>query len=270
MNLRNKLIMGNLIAAHRGHRAYYPENTMAAFRDCVSDCDFIELDVRFSKDGVPVVFHDHTLERTSDIHKCGLFPGREDHRLETFNFNELRQLDAGSWFYKSDPHNQIAEGNVIIPSKSERRQNIPSLDEVLEFISASQLAVNVELKCLHEDREASAKWVINSLKDSNLVDNTVVSAFDHSILELIKQLDSSIATAALVEDKHPENLSTYLVDLKADGYHIHDDMASQSLFDELRHQGIFVCVYTVNDRKRKKQLLDMGASAVITDFLHRE
>ena len=53
--------------AHRGFSGKYPENTMLAFRKALeTGCDGIELDVHLSRDGVPVVIHDETLDRTTD------------------------------------------------------------------------------------------------------------------------------------------------------------------------------------------------------------
>lgn len=267
MNLVDKLLKGGLIAAHRGHRAVFPENTMAAFEDCPGRCDFIELDVRFSSDGVPLVFHDHTLERTTNIHKAGLFPGREDHRIETFTFQELQKLDLGSWFYDADPYGQIAKGHVRIPDSLHRRQTIPDLDTVLAFIRAKGLAVNVEIKCLHKNTLASSTRIIQSIHDNHLLDDCVVSAFDHSILKLLKRQDSDIVTAALVDAKHPDDLYRYLEEIGVSGYHISDDLGKPELFSRMSDSGIFVCVYTVNCPERKKELIAMGASAVITDFL---
>lgn len=267
MNLVDKLLKGGLIGAHRGHRANFPENTMAAFQDCPGRCDFIELDVRFSSDGVPLVFHDHTLERTTNIHRCGLFPGREDHRIETFSYAELQHLDLGSWFYDADPYGQIAAGQALVPAIDERRQTIPDLDSVLTFIRDNNLGVNVEIKSLHKNTLASALKIIQSIREHRLLDQCVISAFDHSILKLLKRQDSDITTAALVEGYHPDQLEHYLGDIGVSGYHISDDLAKPELFERLQKSGFFVSVYTVNCPERKQALIDMGAGAVITDFL---
>ncbi len=267
MNLVEKLLKGGLIAAHRGHRALFPENTMAAFADCVNQCDFIELDVRFSKDCVPLVFHDPTLERTTDIHKCGLFPGREDHQIESFSYSELKQLDVGSWFYQADPHGQIARGNAIVPPPEKRPQSIPLLSDVLAFVRDNKLAVNVEIKQLHKDEVRSVTEIVRAVYESGLVENCVLSAFDHAIVAKIKQTDAQLTTAALVEGEHPDNLIEYLKALGVSGYHIHDDMVTPEVFAAIAESGLFVCVYTVNSASRKKELIQMGASAVISDYL---
>ncbi len=266
--LLEKLQTGRLIAAHRGHRSLFPENTLAAFKDCAGKCDFIELDVRFSKDGVPVVFHDHTLERTSDIQRCGLFPGRVDKFLETFTFSELQQLDIGSWFYKTDPWKQISSGRAPVPKLNQQPQTISDLASVLAFFRKQELSVNIEIKSLHTDESKSAATVLQLIHDEGVADQCVVSAFDHNILRLMKKLDSSMIAAALVEKNHPsDDVLGYLQNNGLQGYHMDDGMVEQTEVKALQNEGIFVCVYTVNDESRKQELLAMGISAVITDFL---
>src|SRR5215213_901611 len=77
-----------LIVGHRGAMGYAPENTLASFERAVAlGVDAVECDVHLSADGVPVVIHDHTLDRTTDGH--GLVA---DHTLA-----QLKALDAGAW-----------------------------------------------------------------------------------------------------------------------------------------------------------------------------
>lgn len=265
--LLEKLQSGGLIAAHRGHRSLFPENTLAAFQDCPGKCDFIELDVRFSKDGVPVVFHDHTLERTTDIQHCGKFPGRESNLLETFNFCELQQLDIGTWFYQTDPWGQISQGAAPLPQSDLQSQTMSDLGSILSFVKHKELSVNVEIKSLHDNETKSAFTVLQLIHDHGVDDQCVVSAFNHDILRLMKSLDSEVVTAALVEIEHPANILNYLQTNDFQGYHIEDSMVNIAIIKELQSAGIFVSVYTVNKERRKQALFDMGVSAVITDFL---
>lgn len=97
------------LIAHRGASAYAPENTVPAFRLAADQhATFVEFDLRFSKDRQIVCLHDDSLERTTDVEE--VFPDRfrtirsaagEPVRrwmLEDFTLDELRKLDAGSWF----------------------------------------------------------------------------------------------------------------------------------------------------------------------------
>ncbi len=91
--------------AHRGASFCAPENTLAAFAAAVAaGADGIELDIHLSRNGIPVVIHDETLQRTTDGY--GAVAGR--------TLQQLQQLDAGSWF-----------------SAAFADQVIPSLEEVL-------------------------------------------------------------------------------------------------------------------------------------------
>ena len=77
------------LIAHRGALQFAPENTLAAFDKALEiGFDIIEFDVRSTRDGVPVVFHDKTVDRTTD----------GTGNLSDYTWEELQQLDAGSWF----------------------------------------------------------------------------------------------------------------------------------------------------------------------------
>ena len=105
---------------HRGHSAVAPENTLAAFR-LSKEMGFgvVECDVQFTKDGVPVLLHDDTVDRTSN----------GSGKLANLTFDEVRALDFGSW--KSDKY--VGE-------------QIPTFAEFLQLCDELQLYPYVELK----------------------------------------------------------------------------------------------------------------------------
>ena len=75
--------------AHRGASGYAPENTMAAFDKALEmKADYIEIDVQLSKDGEVVLMHDAMIDRTTD----------GSGTVDDYTLEELKQLDAGSWF----------------------------------------------------------------------------------------------------------------------------------------------------------------------------
>jgi glycerophosphoryl diester phosphodiesterase len=85
------------VVAHRGASGEAPENTLVAIREAArQEADWAEIDVVMSKDGVPVLLHDTTLSRTTDVEEK--FPDRAPWLVEDFTVAELKQLDAGSWF----------------------------------------------------------------------------------------------------------------------------------------------------------------------------
>ena len=77
------------VVAHRGHELVAPENTLPSFRAALDlGVEYLEVDMRVTKDGVPVVIHDATVDRTTN----------GSGQVTQLTFAEIRALDAGSWF----------------------------------------------------------------------------------------------------------------------------------------------------------------------------
>src|SRR3954452_7141634 len=90
-----------VIVAHRGASALAPENTLEAARlGWEAGADAWEFDVQMTRDGVPVIIHDESLLRTTDVAArfAGDPRGRDGFCVSDFDFDEIRILDAGSWF----------------------------------------------------------------------------------------------------------------------------------------------------------------------------
>ena len=98
MNFLELFKKPNLIAAHRGDRSNAAENTLSALKSSIGKCDFIEIDVQLTKDLTPVIIHDGTLSRTSNIAKIKRFAKRSPWKVSEFTLKELQSLDFGSWF----------------------------------------------------------------------------------------------------------------------------------------------------------------------------
>ena len=119
MRLSNKFILPKLIG-HRGVKNLKPENTLESITrafDLGLEC--VEIDVKVSKDNIPLLLHDDTLDRTTN--GSGL--------VCDFTFDQINQLDAGYFFYKSKTDIKV-----------------PSLRNVLDLIKRKQKYLNIELK----------------------------------------------------------------------------------------------------------------------------
>ncbi len=258
-----------LIAAYRGFRAHYPENSLAAFMASIGRCHFITLDIQMSKDLIPVVIHDATLERTSNAHDKRLVFGIKSLQVNDWTIPELKTLDTGSWFLNTDPFGTILSKEMssvklmqMIP------QRIMTLEEVLRHPSLRKIPINIEIKD-HNGKEVNSQvteCVLEVVQRTNSVPRVLISSFNHDYLVIAKNCVSTISTAALQERSHPKNLVEYLTTLGVAAYHPSDDITDDILIKKLRSAGLGVNVFTVNSDKRKQDLFTMGATGVITDF----
>ncbi len=255
-----------LIAAHRGFRAYHPENTLSAFKASVGRCHFIELDIQMSKDFVPVVFHDSTLDRTSNAKEQCPYLGLQSLNICDWTLSQLKTLDISSWFFNTDPFGTLQKTPKQL--LSERHQTVMTLEEVLRHPALRKMPINIEIKD-HRGKPQNkqvTEYVLDVIGRTYCAERVLISSFNHDYLVIAKDIAPSISTAALQHRSHPKNLVEYLKSLGVAAYHPSDDITDVSLIKKLRAAGLGVNVYTVNSTKRQQELFAMGATAVITDF----
>jgi glycerophosphoryl diester phosphodiesterase len=164
-----------LVIAHRGHCAGAPEQTLAAFRQAIElRADMIEADVRRTRDGRLVMCHDASVDRTTD----GAGP------VAAFSFDELRRLDAGSWF-----------------GARYARQRVPSLDELYDLVVDSEIALCLEVKGETDEQLMVATAVAQEIVRRGRLDTDFVSSFDHAALRTAAEAFPGLRTAP---DRLPE------------------------------------------------------------------
>lgn len=147
------------VLGHRGIKSKFPENTLVSFKNAIDlGVDLIEFDVNMTKDGMLVVIHDNTIDRTSD-HK-GL---TRDYTLE-----ELKSFDFGSYF-----------------DDKFRGTQIPTLKEVLTLAAPyKHLLLNVEIKDMtHETVDAT----VSMIHEFGLGERSVIACFDAEIIRYLKK-----------------------------------------------------------------------------------
>ncbi len=250
MNFLEFLNHTGLIGAHRGARSVAPENTMRSLRASLGHCDFIEIDVQLSSEGIAVIMHDDTLERTTNVEEFDEFKSRKPYKVSDFSFKELSSLDYGSWF----------DGHI---------EPLLTLSETLQFIKENSLFLNIEIKDIHtsfSDVQVVSS-VIKEIQDWHVENKVLISSFRHEYLPLCKERLPDVPTAALVEGKHPENLIKYLISLNVDAYHMNDELVDANSVHKLHQIACAVNVYTVNDKARANELFEMGVNGIFTDRL---
>lgn len=232
-----------VIIAHRGASAYYPENTMAAFKGAVEmGAEMIELDVMMSKDGVPVAFHDAKLNNHSN--GKGL--------ISNHTLSELKKLDAGSWFN---------------PRFSD--QKIPTLEEVLAFASG-KIALNIEIKTEAVSDQLKGGVEEKSLqlvREYGMEDHVLFSSFDYRAISHLKELEPKISAALLYNNNRSnrrlphELVSQY----KADAFNCSYRQLKRKWIADLRDHNIPNFIYTVDKVSKMRKLIAAGVTGIFTN-----
>jgi len=253
---------------HRGAAGELPENTLSSFeRALARGAAILETDLRLSSDGVPVLFHDASLDRITE----------SGGPLAAFSYADLRRLDAAYHFRPRD--GRPAPGGS--PPLRGRGIRIPSLEEALNTFGAARF--NVELKDPNPALAQATLAAIGRLRCSERVLLTA-EATDHmaTLREAVAQKELDVAIGACVGD-----VVGFLDSLGTDtspprvvrGGHALGPMALQvplrtpkgplvdAAFVQHAHaHGLAVHVWTINDPAEIDALLDLGVDGVISDF----
>lgn len=221
------------ITAHRGYSAQYPENTLAAFRGAIAlGADCIELDVRQTADGVPVVLHDASLLRTTGW----------DRNIGDVTYTEIRNLDDGSWY-----------------SSHFSGERIPTLEEVLRLAKHSGVKLNVELK--PDGKEALARTVTSLIRRYGLRGRCVVTSSNYDLLEEVKRCDSRIKTGYITSF-----VPTQVTGMKdADAFSVRAAFLSAAGVRRLHAADKQVFAWTVNTEDAMRNMIAFGVDDLITD-----
>jgi glycerophosphoryl diester phosphodiesterase len=230
-----------LVIAHRGASLRAPENTLAALRQAIQDgADAVELDVRLTRDGVPVVLHDASLERTTGVAA----------QVADVTLDQLRRLDAGAWF-----------------GRDFRGEGIPTLEEVLTEI-APVLLVDVELKPAWSP-DGLHKRVREVIHRSGFASRVLVSSFDPRALMRFRRSMAHVPTGLLLRKAEPRWMRWALPwFVRPQFLNLEDGMLSLQRLRTAADAGRRILVWTVDDPERLRRLFEAGARGVITRAPH--
>jgi len=230
-----------LIIGHRGASAVAPENTMAAFREAIAvGADGIEFDVRLTRDRVPVVIHDSTLRRTGGLNQ----------RVADLNWEELSKVDIGSWF--------------ALRFASE---TVPSLAELFELFKTNNLSLYLEMKCdAPAEHRPLAEACSRLINDYSFKERVVVECFQLPALEVLKEIDPEIKTAALFDRTFTDqSIITSATEIGAMAVALHHRLARKGLVAKSKQAGLHVAVWTVDDPIWLDRARAMNVDALITN-----
>jgi glycerophosphoryl diester phosphodiesterase len=233
-----------LVVAHRGSSGSAPENTVAAFEMALeSGADIIECDVRLTRDEQVVVFHDRNLDRTTN----------GDGPVEGKMLEELRRLDAGSWF-----------------GAGFKGEQIPTLDEVLRLL-AGRAFLNIELKAdfrEHGRNMLLQKRVLETIKGSHAEHRVFLASFNHRLMREIKDKHPQLKTAIIYKAVRDfaSRPSRLISRARADAFVCGRWWLRSKLLDDLQNHHIPLFVYTLNKERDVERMKRLHVDGVITNF----
>jgi glycerophosphoryl diester phosphodiesterase len=236
--------------SHRGGSALAPENTLLAFRSAVGlwRTNQLELDVRLSRDGVPVVIHDDTVDRTTD----------GSGRVRDLTVRELQTLDAGFRFSRDGSTTPFRGSGVRVPTLGEvlRDLGIPAMIDLKDSDPhARQAVADVVAATGAAARVCLGTWSDDDGRALRLLMPDVALFFP-------ERAARSFVTAALAGETPPRTPYDVLA-LPAHGDGL--DVVCPPLLAAARACGHLVQVWTVDDPARMAQYLDRGVDGIQTD-----
>ena len=222
------------VTAHRGASGLAPENTMSAMLRAIKEgSDFSELDVQETSDGVIILLHDHTLQRTSGIEK----------NIWEMEFANLDGIDVGSWFapeFTDEP--------------------IPTLEAVIDSVRG-KMKLNIELKMNGHEKMLEER-VLEIVEKKEFSNDCIFTSFKFEAIDKVKKLNPGIK-AGYIFSKMPERVDVFKanVDLLSVKYEIVD----QEFVEKAHANNKEVHVWTVNEPEEMKRLIEIGVDSIITD-----
>jgi glycerophosphoryl diester phosphodiesterase len=284
-----------VVVAHRGDSFHAPENTLEAARLArQTGADAWELDVQLTRDGVPVVIHDQSLLRTSDVAiQFAADPrGRDGFLVSDFDFEEVRALDAGSWFVTAGggPRSAHSFGTLdrLDPACIEHyrsgRITIPTLADALILTREQDWLVNVEIKSFPESPPDLVDRVLEIVAETDTAPLVLISSFDHTDVAAANRPGREHALGILtctplyrIHDYATELVGADTVHvssqvLGSDSVAYRRDPAARSLrtdaLPELKKRSIPILAYTVNEHGRAslaEHMAQIGIDGLFTD-----
>lgn len=259
-----------LIYGHRGAMGYRPQNTLESFSLAWEmGVDGVELDVQCSRDGVPVLFHDDTLEKLTN----GIG------RIRDHDWASLAQLDAGSHF-----------------SAEYKNERIPTLEAVLRSRPAGAF-VNIELKTelafdyfqnetIYQNRpdfdpdsdpEMNAEAIriaqktaecLQALEQNipDLLEHLIITSFHPSAISAFHALMPAVAIGHLFSHTSVEDTTSMMSQTPCLALHLDKNDITQTLVAQAHHEGKLVNCWTVNKVEDAQRLIDWDVDGILTNF----
>lgn len=222
-----------VVTAHRGYSAVAPENTLPAFQMAIDQgCEWAELDVQMTRDGVVMVTHDTSLRRCT---------GRNEN-IYDLTYNEVRKLDAGRWF-----------GQKYTGAK------VPTLEEVLDLCKG-KIQLNIEIKPNAATPELEAE-TIRIIREKGFAQDCTITSQSYETLCKVKELAPEIRTGYILA----LGVGSYYDLPAADFFSVQSTFITSGMVQQIHKRSKTISAWTVNREEDASELLSIGVDDLITD-----
>lgn len=229
------------IIGHRGAKGSAPENTLISFQKAKElGANWVEFDVKETEDGILIVMHDETLERTTNLHG----------EVMQTPWKKLKEADAGAWF-----HSHF------------RGERVPTLEQTFCLLKDLNMGANIEIKPCpgREERTAIAIAKFVTEKWPAQLPPPLLSSFSFDSLKAARKVSQNLILGTLFETL-PPNWHDLALEIDAKTIHIDHEVLNEHVVHEIRKKNYPILAYTVNDKQRAQTLFEWGVHAVFTDF----
>lgn len=280
-NCTNPLITSVGVTMLSGHRAgggIAPENTMMALKNCVENgaytLDIFEFDIHLTADGIPVLLHDSTLDRTSDAPEVF---GEENVDVGSRTLAQLMELNMGARFENDAGETPFA---ALTGEEVPDDLRIVTLDEALTYLESSgQFRYIIEIKNSGEVGYQAADILYETLVAHGCLERTVVGTFHNEITEYVDAVYPDMPRSAGFNECIRFYLYSLLglskeggwpfdaLQIPTDDYVV--NLGTSHLVNYAHRYNIAVQYWTINDPEEMAYLQSIGADAVMTDVPDR-
>lgn len=264
------------VIAHRGASGHAPESTLAAYELAHKwGVDYLELDAQLSADGEVVIFHDDTLERTSD--------GKG--HIHDYTLAELKALDTGSWFHEANPEYADADfsGTQIL-----------TLNELFDhFGQTTRYYIETKSPDLNPGLEEA---LVERLEAYDMINEgrVLVQSFDQQSLLKLQALNPNLPLIQLlwyspseqnseqlvewqnttpgpseINDADFQAIAEYAAGIGTNAIYQGNEVIDAAFIRQAQANGLPVHVYTINEPDEMQRLMALGANGLFTDYPDR-
>lgn len=267
---------GALVSAHRSGGEMAPENTMAAFKNCIESEDFnvdiFEFDLHITADNKLILLHDGTLDRTTNSVE---YFGKEEVKPSEKTYEELRQLNFGENFENADGE---------FPYKGLKGDDIPDdlravlLEDVLDYLESNgEFDYIIEIKDSGDLGKTACDELYRIIKEKGLLERVVFGTFNMDITKYAQETYPDMLRSASI----PEAIIFYLlcsygIDVDADFFNYQAlqipmnyapfiYLDTQRVINYAHAHNLAVQYWTINDPEDVEFLNSIGADCIMSD-----